>query len=88
MCLAIPSRIVEIDREMAIIDVEGVRRQASLLLVEDARVGDYVIVHAGFALRKLDPEAAQESIRLLREAAGAFPDRSPGNPSGSDPGAL
>ncbi len=74
MCLAIPSRIVEIDNAMAVIDVEGVRRQASLLLVEDAQVGDYVIVHAGFALRKLDPESAQESIRLLREAAAMVPD--------------
>lgn len=69
MCLAIPSRIVAIENEMATIDVEGVRRQASLLLVEDAQVGDWVIVHAGFALRKLDPESARESIRLLREAA-------------------
>jgi hydrogenase expression/formation protein HypC len=78
MCLAIPSRIVEIDNAMAVIDVEGVRRQASLLLVEDAQVGDYVIVHAGFALRKLDPESARESIRLLREAAAMFPDAAAG----------
>jgi len=56
---------------MATIDVEGVRREASLLLLEDARVGDYVIVHAGFAIQKLDESAAQETLDLLREAIAA-----------------
>ena len=50
MCLAIPSKIVKIDNGMGTIDVDGVRRTCSLLLVEDAGVGDWVIVHAGFAL--------------------------------------
>ena len=68
MCLAIPSMIVKIDDGMATIDVDGVTRKASLLLVEDAQVGDYVIVHAGFAIRKIDEEAAQESLKYLREA--------------------
>lgn len=68
MCLAVPSMIVKIEDEMATIDVDGVKRKASLLLVEDAQVGDYVIVHAGFAIRKIDEEAAQESLRYLREA--------------------
>lgn len=67
MCLAIPSKIVDINSNIATIDVEGVRRQASLMLVEDARVGDYVIVHAGFAIQKLDEESALESLKLLRE---------------------
>lgn len=67
MCLAIPSRIVEIQSNIATIDVEGVRRQASLMLVEDARVGDYVIVHAGFAIQILDESAARESLQLLRD---------------------
>ena len=74
MCLAIPSMIVEIEDEMATIDVDGVQRKASLLLIEDAQVGDYVIVHAGFAIRKIDEEAAQESLRYLREAV-AFAER-------------
>ena len=68
MCLAIPSKIVEIENSMAIIDVEGVRRKASLLLLDDAKVGDYVIVHAGYAINKLDEAAAMESLDLLREA--------------------
>jgi hydrogenase expression/formation protein HypC len=56
---------------MATIDVDGVQREASLLLIEDARVGDYVIVHAGFAIQKLDEAAARETLDLLREAVAA-----------------
>jgi hydrogenase expression/formation protein HypC len=62
---------------MATIDVEGVQREASLLLLEDARVGDYVIVHAGFAISKLDEAAAQETLDLLREAIAAVEKREP-----------
>lgn len=71
MCLAIPSRITKIENEMAVIDVDGVQREASLLLLEDARVGDYVIVHAGFAIQKVDEAAARETLELLRRAAEA-----------------
>jgi hydrogenase expression/formation protein HypC len=54
---------------MATIDVDGVTREASLMLLEDAAVGDYVIVHAGFAIQKLDEAAALQSLQLLKEAA-------------------
>ncbi|MGD2269568.1 MAG: HypC/HybG/HupF family hydrogenase formation chaperone [Desulfobacterales bacterium] len=69
MCLAIPSKVVEIDAGMATIDVDGVKRQASLLLLEDVKIGEYVIVHAGFAIHKIDEKDALESLRLLKEAA-------------------
>ena len=69
MCLAIPSKITHVENDMATIDVDGVRREASLLLLEDVQVGDYVIVHAGFAIHKIDEEAAMETLNLLREAA-------------------
>jgi len=69
MCLAIPSKITKIENNMATIDVEGVQREASLLLLEDPKVGEYVIVHAGFAIQKIDESAAQETLSLLREAA-------------------
>ena len=69
MCLAIPSKIVKIENGMGTIDVDGVQRTASLLLLEDASVGDYVIVHAGFALHKIDEADAMESLRILKEAA-------------------
>ena len=77
MCLAIPSRITKIEDNMATIDVEGVQREASLLLLEDARVGDYVIVHAGFAIQKLDESAAKETLNLLREAIAAVEKQEP-----------
>jgi hydrogenase expression/formation protein HypC len=54
---------------MATIDVDGVQREASLLLLEDAGVGDYVIVHAGFAIQKIDEQAALETLQFLKEAA-------------------
>jgi len=69
MCLAIPSKIIEINDQMATIDVDGVRREASLLLLEDPQVGDWVIVHAGFAIHRIDEEAAMESLKLLKETA-------------------
>lgn len=79
MCLAVPARIVHIDDQMATIDMEGVRREASLLLLDEAGVGDYVIVHAGFAIHKIDEEEAMESLRLLREMA-ALADRGADTP--------
>ena len=77
MCLAIPSKITRIENNMATIDVDGVQRSASLMLLDDVRVGEYVIVHAGFAIQKLDAAAAAESIRLLREAAAMVDDMDP-----------
>ena len=62
MCLAIPSKIVKIENGLGTIDVDGVQRTASLLLVEDAAVGDYVIVHAGFALHKIDEADAMDDM--------------------------
>jgi hydrogenase expression/formation protein HypC len=82
MCLAIPSKIVKIENGLATIDVDGVRRKASLLLVEDAGVGDYVIVHAGFALHKIDEADAMESLRILKEAA-AFAEKRTEDSTGS-----
>ena len=69
MCLAIPSKVVEIDAGMATIDVDGVKREASLLLLEDVKIGEYVIVHAGFAIHKIDEKDALESLQFLKEAA-------------------
>ena len=78
MCLAIPSKIITIENSMAVIDVDGVKREASLLLLDDAGVGDYVIVHAGFAIHKIDEAAAMETLKLLKEAA-AFVERGGGD---------
>ncbi len=69
MCLAIPARVVEInDNDVAIVELGGVRKDISLALVEGVVVGDYVIVHVGFALTRLDPEEAALTLALMAEA--------------------
>jgi hydrogenase expression/formation protein HypC len=68
MCVGIPMKIDAIDGELGIVEEEGVRREVSLALVEDPKVGDYVIVHAGYAIQRLDPEEALETLELLRQA--------------------
>lgn len=70
MCLAVPSRIVEINNLLATVDVYGARKKISLLLLpEEAKIGDYVLVHAGFAIQKIDEEAAKDTLNLLKEIA-------------------
>jgi hydrogenase expression/formation protein HypC len=69
VCLAIPAEIVQIEDEMAVVRVGDTLRKASLMLLSEVSLGDYVIVHAGFALHRVDPEEARESLRLLRELA-------------------
>lgn len=71
MCLAVPARIVELNGEMAKVEVGGVHRMVSLMMVPDAKLGDYVITHAGFALHKVDEADALASIELLRELVAA-----------------
>jgi hydrogenase expression/formation protein HypC len=69
MCLALPARVVELtDGDNAIVELGGVRKQVSLALVEGIAVGDYVIVHVGFALTRLDPEEAEQTLRTFAEA--------------------
>ncbi len=68
MCIAFPGKIISIDDNRAIIDIEGTRREAFLDLIdEDVTIGDYVICHAGFAIHKVDEELAREKLALLRE---------------------
>jgi hydrogenase expression/formation protein HypC len=69
MCLAIPARVVELlGDDLATIDLGGVRKETSLALVDDVAVGDYVIVHVGYAIQKLDPEEAAKTLALFAEA--------------------
>ena len=71
MCLAIPSKIIEIRDSMATIDVYGAQRDVSLLLLEDnVHVGDYVLVHAGFAIQKLQEDDAEERLELFQQFFG------------------
>ncbi|MCP4673220.1 MAG: HypC/HybG/HupF family hydrogenase formation chaperone [Desulfobacula sp.] len=66
MCLAVPSKVIEVNDSVAKVDVDGVVRDASIMLIEDVQIGDYVIVHAGFAINKLDEKAALQTIEDMR----------------------
>ena len=67
MCLAIPALIKSIDGLQAEADIDGVTRQVSLQLTPEAKVGDYVLLHTGYAINVIDPEEAEETLKLLRE---------------------
>lgn len=68
MCLAIPAQVVELrDNDSAVVDLAGVRKEISLALVDDVAPGDYVIVHVGYALSKLDPDEAAKTLALFAE---------------------
>lgn len=69
MCLAVPVQIKKLcsDRE-AIVEISGITKRISLALIDDAAVGDYVILHVGFALKKIDPEEARKTLRLFADA--------------------
>jgi hydrogenase expression/formation protein HypC len=70
MCLAIPVRVVELrDDDMATVDLDGIRKEISLALVDDIRVGDYVILHVGYALARLDADEAERTLALFASAA-------------------
>jgi hydrogenase expression/formation protein HypC len=68
MCLAIPVRVVELrNASTAIVDLDGIRKEVSLALVDDVQVGDYVILHVGYALAKLDTDEALASLALFAQ---------------------
>ena len=70
MCLAIPAKVVQkLENDQALVEVGGVHNQISLLLVEDVTVGDYVIVHVGFAIARLNADEAAKSLALFDEIA-------------------
>lgn len=70
MCLAIPAKVVALNEgDMASVEIGGVKKDISVSLVEGIEVGDYVIIHTGFALSKLDPEEAEKTLELFAEIA-------------------
>ncbi len=74
MCLGIPMQIVEIDRDVGIVESGGIKRKVGLMLIDGAKVGDWVIVHAGFAIEKIKPEDAIETLKLISEGAASLED--------------
>lgn len=69
MCVGVPMQVISIEGADAVAEIDGVKREASLMLMdEEVRVGDFVIVHAGFAISRLDEEDARETLAMMREA--------------------
>ncbi len=71
MCLSIPGKVLSVTENIAEVDVGGVTTRASIVLLDDVRVGDYVLVHTGFAIQKYDRDDAEETLKLFRKAAQA-----------------
>ena len=67
MCLGIPMKILKIQSDRAIVSAAGVERRIAVNFLNNPRIGDYVIVHAGFAIEKIDPEKAEETLRMLED---------------------
>ncbi|RMH57239.1 MAG: HypC/HybG/HupF family hydrogenase formation chaperone [Candidatus Hydrogenedentota bacterium] len=70
MCLAVPARVIERKNGMALVELQGVKRRASLRMVPEARVGDWILLHAGYAIEVLDEAAARETLEFLSQAFG------------------
>jgi hydrogenase expression/formation protein HypC len=68
MCLGVPMQVKTIANEMAICEIDGVQREASLMMLDEVEVGDYVLIHAGFAIEKIDEDEAQLTLQALRQA--------------------
>jgi hydrogenase expression/formation protein HypC len=69
MCLAVPAKIVEVDAttDMAVVELDGIRKEVSTVLIEHAMVGDYVLIHVGFALERIDQVEAEKTLALFAE---------------------
>lgn len=70
MCLAIPMKLMERDEVSGVVELRGVRRTVSLMLLPEAKVGDHLLIHAGYAIVSVDEEEAAETIRILEQMAG------------------
>jgi hydrogenase expression/formation protein HypC len=73
MCLAVPMKLIERNDVLGVAELDGVRREVSLMLQPDARLGDYVLVHAGYVIGMVDEEEAQATLELLRQVAELEP---------------
>lgn len=85
MCLAIPMQLVERTDLEGIVEVQGVRRTVSLMFVPDAQVGEYVLIHVGYAIAQIDDDEARATLELLAQAAAAAGD-GPGDAAGGGRG--
>ncbi|MEZ5199436.1 MAG: HypC/HybG/HupF family hydrogenase formation chaperone [Bacteroidales bacterium] len=67
MCLSIPAKVETIEGDMAVVSVGGTKYNASLQMLDDVSIGDYILLHTGFAIQKLSPEEAKESLKVFEE---------------------
>ncbi len=67
MCLAVPMQVIEINDDNAVCEIDGVRRDASLMMIDGVEVGDFVLIHAGFAIERMDQQEAEKTLELFRE---------------------
>ena len=67
MCLAVPMKLIERRETLGVAELDGVRREVSLMLLDDAKVGEFLLIHAGFAIGRVDEAEAREAIELLRQ---------------------
>jgi len=67
MCLAVPARVIELSGDTAIVDLDGIRKETSTLLLDEVAVGDYVLIHVGYALERIDPLEAAKILALFAE---------------------
>jgi hydrogenase expression/formation protein HypC len=73
MCLAVPAKVISIKDDTAVVDVAGIRREASVMMTPEVKVGEYIIMHAGFAIHVLDTAEAEETLRLIEEIVASEP---------------
>ena len=74
MCWAVPAKVMQIEEDTGTVELSGTRREVGFHLLDDVSEGDYVLVHAGFAIQKLDAAEAKETLRLLQEAGQEQPE--------------
>ncbi|MBI4665441.1 MAG: HypC/HybG/HupF family hydrogenase formation chaperone [Nitrospinae bacterium] len=67
MCVAVPMKVIEVDDVNCVAEIDGVRKTICVMTLDDVKPGDYVMAHAGFAIAKVDPATADETLRLMRE---------------------
>ena len=68
MCLAVPMQVKSIRDDLAVCEIDGVQREASLMMIDGVQVGDYVLIHAGFAIERIDEAEARQTLDVLRAA--------------------
>jgi len=73
MCLGVPAKVIKVDNDLAQVSIGEIEYQANIGLLENVQPGDFIILHAGFGIEKVDPEEVAETMRLIREIENEYP---------------